>query len=237
MRSDFLRGRRLLVLSPHPDDETFGCAGLMARAVQDGAEVACMVLSAPDALAQFSDTGATVTGTTRRAEFEAAMDVLGVHNHAVLFESDDIHLRLDAMPQKDLIGLVEQDAPFALERFKPDILCIPAPSYNQDHDALHRAALSACRPHLPHQKSFCPVVLAYEQPQLGWASPRFEASVYMDISRELDRKLDAYRCYASQIRDDPHHASVESVERLARVRGSEVAVVAAEAYRSLRLAL
>ena len=53
----------------------------------------------------------------------------------------------------------------------------------------------------------------------------------------LDRKLAAYRCHASQVRPEPHHASVENVERLARLRGSEVSVPAAEPFECHRFLL
>ena len=57
---------------------------------------------------------------------------------------------------------------------------------------------------------------------------------YIDISDYLDMKLAAFRCHASQMRPEPHHASVENVERLARLRGSEVSVTAAEAFECHR---
>jgi LmbE family N-acetylglucosaminyl deacetylase len=81
------------------------------------------------------------------------------------------------------------------------------------------------------------MVLAYDQPQLAWGRRQFLPNVYVDISGFLDAKLTAYRCYKSQLRAEPHHASVENVERLARLRGSEVAVEAAEAFECLRMVI
>jgi hypothetical protein len=74
------------------------------------------------------------------------------------------------------------------------------------------------------------LVLAYDQPQLAWNHTPFHPNFYVDISGFLERKLAAYACHRSQVRPDPHHASLENVERLARLRGSEVSVRAAEAY-------
>ncbi len=45
-RGDFLKGATILVIMPHPDDETFACGGMIARAKADGAFVYVMVMSA-----------------------------------------------------------------------------------------------------------------------------------------------------------------------------------------------
>ena len=42
---EFLSKQRFLVVAPHPDDESFGCAGAMARIKKLGGEVYVMVVS------------------------------------------------------------------------------------------------------------------------------------------------------------------------------------------------
>ena len=223
----------MLVISPHPDDETFGCGGMIARAVREGARVSVQVISAPQSLVQYAAGGA-VDGSTRLEEFRRAMECLGVSQYDVAFTSNDVHMRLDQYPQRDLIGLIEREAVYSLDRVGPDILCIPAPSFNQDHRAVFDACVAACRPHLPNVKPFCPTVLVYEQPQSFWGVKPMVTSVFVDISSSLPTKLQALNCYRSQLQPDPHHASLDAVERLARVRGAEICVTAAEAYRCLR---
>ena len=39
------RGRRLVVVAPHPDDETLGCGGLIARAARAGCRIAVVALT------------------------------------------------------------------------------------------------------------------------------------------------------------------------------------------------
>jgi len=238
-----LAGRRVLVVTPHADDETFGCGGTMARAADLGAQVYVIVGSIAD-LHQYANGFDRVSGDTREDELRAAFAVLGVQDYCVLYRDEPDtpaaatrHLRLDAVPRVELIGLLERECPLAIDKVKPDILLFPAVSYNQDHEALNRAVWAACRPHLPSDKPFVRAVWAYDQPQLGWNHAAFRPNLYVDISRHLDRKLAAFRCHASQVRPDPHHASVENMERLARLRGSEVSVAAAEAFECHRLLL
>lgn len=38
-------GRRVLVVAPHPDDEVFGCAGLVQQLVQSGTQVDVVIVT------------------------------------------------------------------------------------------------------------------------------------------------------------------------------------------------
>lgn len=232
----FFRGSRVLVIAPHADDETFGCAGTIAKAKAFGAEVFVMVVSVAD-LDHYSDEHNHVAGATRKSEFEQAMAVLGVDGTDVLFTDEQTHMRLDALPRRDLVARMERDSPLAIDRLRPEVLLFPAVSFNQDHEAVYKAVYTACRPHLPSDKPFVRLALTYDQPQLAWNHTPFHPNFYVDISEYLELKLQAYRCHVSQIRPEPHHASVENVERLARLRGSEVAVAAAEAFECHRVVL
>jgi LmbE family N-acetylglucosaminyl deacetylase len=230
------RDARILVIAPHADDETFGCGGTMAKAKALGAKVFVMVVSAAN-LVHYSQEHTHVTCVQRVSEFRQAMEVIGVDGWDILYTDDQIHMRVDVLPRRDLVAKIERESPLAIDRLKPDILFFPAVSYNQDHEAVYKAVYAACRPHLPSDKPFVRLVLSYDQPQLSWNHTKFHPNFYIDISNHLSRKLDAYRCHVSQIRAEPHHASVENVERLARLRGSEVSVAAAEAFECHRLLL
>jgi LmbE family N-acetylglucosaminyl deacetylase len=226
----------LLVIAPHADDETFGCGGTMAKAKALGARVYVMVVSIAS-LAQYTCEFTEIQGAQRASELGQAMETLGVDGVDVLYTDDQTHMRIDVLPRRELVAKIERESRFAIDRLRPDVLFFPAVSYNQDHEAVYKAVYAACRPHLPADKPFVRLVLSYDQPQLTWNHTRFHPNFYIDISAFLDRKLAAYRCHASQVRPDPHHASVENVERLARVRGSEVSVAAAEAFECHRFLL
>jgi len=231
---DLLRQSRLLTVMPHPDDETFACGGTIARAKALGAEVFVMIMSAGD-LEHYNSSHRLVPGAQRVAELAEAMQALEVDAYTVVYRDAERHLRLDVLPRRELIAQIERESELAVDRIKPDIVILPAPSYNQDHEATFAAGFAACRPHLPSDKPFVPVVLSADAPQLGWSVEPARFTVYVDISDYLDQNLRAHACHRSQLRPDPSHASLESIERLARLRGSEVAVLAAEAFACHRL--
>lgn len=231
----FLARQRMLVIAPHADDECFGCAGTMARIKHLGGEVYVIVCSVGD-LQHYDGTGAMVAGKTRAQELAEVMDFLKVDDWDILYRDAETHLRLDAIPRRDLIAKLERESKLALDRLKPSILAIPVASYNQDHEAVFRAAFTAARPGDPAIKPFQRLVLGYDNTSLFWSLERekFHANFYIDISDFIEQKLQALIMHRSQMRDAIHHSSVQNVEYIARVRGREVSVEAAEAYMLFR---
>ncbi len=235
---EFLSKQRLLVISPHADDESFGCAGTMARIKALGGEVYVMVCSVGD-LKHYDGTTGIVTGNKREQEFIEVMKYLKVDDYDVLYRDEHTHLRLDAIPRRDLIQKIEQESKLAYDKLKPTMVALPVSSYNQDHEAVFRAAFTAARPGVPSIKPFQPLVIGYNNTSLFWSLERekFHPNFYVDISEYLDQKLHALSLHQSQMRDSIHHSSIQNVEYTARLRGSEISVVAAEGYMVFRCVL
>lgn len=231
----FLSKQRLLIIAPHADDESFGCGGTIARIKDVGGEVYVTVCSVGD-LKHYDGTDTIVTGEEREREFATVMDFLGVDDWDVLYRDTETHLRMDQIPRRDLIAQFERDSKLAFDRLKPTMLAIPVSSYNQDHEAVFRAAFTAARPGVPSIKPFQRIVVGYDNTSLFWSLERekFHPNFYVDISEFLQKKLDALSLHRSQMRDPVHHSSVHNVEYTARVRGREISVEAAEGYMVFR---
>jgi LmbE family N-acetylglucosaminyl deacetylase len=248
---EFLSRQRLLVITPHSDDETYGCAGTIARVKALGGEVYVVLVSiadvaqygaapaaenAADGAAYSAPAKAVVTGQTRLTEFESVMKLLGVDDWDVLFTDERTHLALDTLPRKEIVRLLEADGRLAIDAVRPTMVLIPASSYNQDHEALYRACVTATRPGVPGGKHTVPFVLAYDNTSLFWVpeQSRFHPTVYVDVSDFLAVKLDAMRLHASQLREPLYHGSLEGLELATKMRGREVGVAAAEGFVLLR---
>lgn len=234
----FLSKQRLLVIAPHADDECFGCAGTMARIKHLGGEVYVIVCSVGD-LKHYDGTDHLVEGSQRAAELAEVMEYLRVDDYDILYRDAESHLRLDMIPRRDLVAKFERESKLALDRLRPTMLAIPMASYNQDHEAVFRAAFTAARPGVPAVKPFQPLVLGYDNTSLFWSLERekFHPNFYVDISDFLEQKITALKMHRSQIREAVHHSSPQNVEFTARVRGREVSVEAAEGYMAFRMVL
>ena len=70
-------------------------------------------------------------------------------------------------------------------------MLIPAFSYNQDHEALFRACITATRPGVRSERHLVPYVLAYDNTSLFWSLERekFHPNFYVDITEYLPIKL------------------------------------------------
>jgi LmbE family N-acetylglucosaminyl deacetylase len=125
----------VLVIAPHPDDETFGCGGMLATMSRSGASTSVAFLTDGGAShpshprVSYADVSAL-----RRNEAQGATAALGVQWNRVMF----LNARdgtLASLGEPDRAGLVEQLIRI-FEDFKPDGLFIPCrDDGSSEHDA------------------------------------------------------------------------------------------------------
>jgi LmbE family N-acetylglucosaminyl deacetylase len=247
---EILSKQILLVLAPHPDDETIGAGGLIAKIKDSGGKVYVLVFSA-GTLEHFSvenaDFGESlsdgrsvlrrVSVEKRVTELEEVMRFFEVDGWDLFYKDSKIHMQLDTLPRKELINIIERKSSVSLEKIRPTMVCIPHPSFNQDHEAVFNASISALRPYLYTTKAFQNIVMIMDAPHLAWGKEPFRPNFYVDITKYLDKKLQAYKLHKSQVRPEPHISSVESLQQLALWRGKEISTYAAEAYQCIRFVL
>lgn len=216
---------RALVLEPHPDDLVIGCGGLTQRLVDQGADVHGLLLSeVPEKYTKIYERSsgyASYSGEDRMHEAEAADGVLGVDGRTIAF-GPEWHHRLDAMPAAELIRAIEE----CVASVRPDLVLVPARSYNQDHRAVHDAFQAVMRPHF-----YRGTVLAYETTMERDFDPDVLVSLTTD---QLERKLDACRQYQTQLGQAEHLFSLDTIELSARYRGRLAYTAAAEAFQLIR---
>lgn len=179
--------RSLLVLAPHPDDEVFGCGGLLAAAVAQG--LRCRVLVLTDGAAG-GDPG------QRERESRRAAAELG-------YGSDPLDLQFLGHPDR---GLQPDAALLAALRAQAravdaDLLLAPSPfEIHPDHRAACVAAVALGR-------ELNRPVLFYE---VGQA---LMPNRLLDISALLPRKQAAMACFESQLSEQAYAEQVLALNR------------------------
>lgn len=167
-----------LVFAPHPDDETLGMGGTIARAADAGIPVEVVVLT---------DGAAGGARETRMEEAERAAAVLGVSK---------IHFW--NLPDRKLheVPLPETESTRLLETLNPQTVFLPSPQeYHPDHRSATARLLS-----LMKRRGFDGEVWLYEISRQG------EANRLIDVTGVTDRKIRAVRCYESQLAQNSYEA-------------------------------
>jgi len=232
-----LKKERLLVIAPHADDEVLGCCGLINKVKDNGGKVFVNVLS----MGGFGKIGfGKITKELWKKEFLKVVKFLKINNYDISYFSDEKILKLDTIPQAELIDIIELKSKVSLSKIKPTIVAIPTVfSHHQDHIASYKAAITALRAR-PQSSDFVPkMVISYETSEYShWSAHTergsFSPNLFFGMSKkETDKKIKALSFYKSQLRKG--HRDKNSIIKQSQIRGSEIGAEFAEAYHLHRL--
>jgi LmbE family N-acetylglucosaminyl deacetylase len=217
---------KVLVVSPHPDDEVLGVGGTIARLVSEANDVTVTIVTKgweplfPDSQVE-----------QVRAEARAANEILGVKSLRFM---DLPVTKLNEEPKHKLNKEFEK----LMSEEKPEIVFLPfGGDLQEDHRQVFEASMVALRPAV--SRKYVKRILCYETvSETHWSAAHvescFEPQLWVDISNHLDTKLEAMRRYESQLQQEPDARSLEAISSLARWRGSMVGMHAAECFVTVR---
>ena len=223
---------QVLVVAAHPDDEVLGCGGTIARHVDSGDQVQLLIVGEGSTSRQQERDRAKLRDELSFLAKAAhiAGSILGVAGVELLDLPDN---RFDSLDRLDLIKIIEE----RIREHQPEVVYVHhVGDVNVDHRRLHEAVVTACRPTPNHvvRRLLSFEIASSTEWQPPGSAPVFQPNWFVEISDQLERKHKALSAYASEMRDWPHARSLEAVEHLARWRGAQVGVEAAEAFCLLR---
>ena len=209
-RIEELKGKTVLLFTPHPDDDAFCCAGTVARLAANGNRIFVVIYTNDDKGSYDLDMTSERLARIRKAEEEAGNAVVGVPKENLLWLGHH-----DGMLEYvDSLRLVEQ-ATEIIRRYRPDLVLLPDPGsdYVRWHKTDHRMAamntmdaIRAAEWHLyfPNQR----LQLGLEPWQVPaylfyYVTPR-DANYWVNIDPVLDKKLDAGLASVSQFEPAVH---------------------------------
>jgi LmbE family N-acetylglucosaminyl deacetylase len=119
-------GQRVLVFSPHPDDESIGIGGYIAQSIENGADVEIVLVTNGDFHGNEQE---------RYAEFKKATQILGVPESNLVFLGFPDG-KLDEMDPTVLSVALQSQ----IEQFNPNIIIYPdVQDANPDHSTIGKA--------------------------------------------------------------------------------------------------
>jgi N-acetylglucosamine malate deacetylase 1 len=121
---------RVVVIAPHPDDESIGCGGTLAVLAHRGTKVTVCTVTDGEAVASRRD--ATAVAAQRRREAEDACGILGLPPPRFLGLADGQLADDEERLTKLLAPLIDD--------VEPDVVMLPWPfDAHRDHRAIFRA--------------------------------------------------------------------------------------------------
>jgi LmbE family N-acetylglucosaminyl deacetylase len=226
------RGKNILVVAAHPDDEILGCGGTIARAIKEnGATIQCVFAMVAAGIRYKTGTFEFAQETKRRQNEAIKVSKMLKCNRPIFLNFPSIRITREIYP--DLSQSIEE----IIRRLSPDTVFVHNASDNNfDHRIVFEATMTACR---PQENVKVEEILAYEVPSatddhndgLGRA---FVPNVFVNIEKYVSTKTALLQVYKKELRESPHARSLDAIDNLAKYRGSIVNQSRCEAFKLIR---
>ncbi|MDD2646957.1 MAG: PIG-L family deacetylase [Patescibacteria group bacterium] len=194
--------QKVVVFSPHPDDDLIGCGGSLINHLKEGADVLVVYLTSgelgtlgyiPKKLAKIRET-----------EARSAAKIIGLKKLIFLRQPDSC-LKFTKKLLAKVVKIISHE--------KPNIIYIPhAKENNADHVATYKIVKSAVKNVLTKKGNrIAPIILEYEI----WTTLQ-NYNYIEDISRSMNLKILALKKHKTQLISKNY---AEAAKNLARYRG------------------
>lgn len=214
-----------LVVAVHPDDETLGCGGLLLKHRVAGHEIFWMIITnVSEAYGWDKDRV-----DSRQKEIEKVSKLYSFND---VFKLDFPTTKLGEIPFGDIASAISN----VFNTIKPSIVYLPnRGDVHTDHRIAFDAAYSCTKSfRYPFVKKilmmetlseteFAPSLLNYS----------FIPNVFFDISSFIDKKIEIFNTYESEIMKPNQPRNERIIRSLAAYRGSRIGAEYAEAFQLL----
>ena len=205
---------KILVISPHPDDETLGCGGTILKHKDIGDKVYWLIITNID----MKDGWDKDIVEKRQKEIETVAEM---HGFEKTFKLDYPTAKLDTIPIQEIIESISK----VIFEIKPEVIYLPNRSdVHTDHQITFKAAYSCTK---NFRYSFIRKILMYEtlsETEFAPALPEntFVPNVFVDITNYFEKKLEIFKAYKSEVMGESLPRSLEVIEAFDKCRGSQI---------------
>ncbi len=214
--------KKVLVIAPHPDDETLGCGGTLFRHKDNEDSLYWLIITKID-----KNHGWPIDMVkSRKNEIES---VRQSYQFQDLINLNYPSTKLDTYPISDLVEKIGN----IVKQISPEIIYIPFEGdIHSDHRIISKVSQSIIKWfRYPSIKK----VLVYEtisETNFSFSrNTQFAPNYFVDISNHLEKKIETIKIYNSELDDHPFPRSVDTIRSLAVLRGSQSGYLAAEAFQ------
>jgi len=216
--------KKILIVAPHMDDEVLGCGGVIAKHIKNKDQVVVCIFCnrAYDGVYNQELIDKEKESAKKVKEFYGYQDL-------IFFDFPDEDLSSNFRPALRSLEKLAKE-------YLPQIVYLPfRGDLHQDHKTTSHIGNIVFRSSsgLSTEKVYSYEVPSGTDMSFPDENDIFNPNVFVDISNEINKKVDAMKLYEAESREFPHPRSSEMLLAKARSRGSQSNFEAAEAFMLL----
>ncbi len=209
--------KKIAVIAAHPDDEVLGCGGTIAKFSQKGSVVDVLILGEGIVSRKKKEE------LLKKEELEALVEnckkankIIGSNSITIKNFPDN---RFDSV---DLLEIVKTIEEFMNDKRPRAVFTHHRGDLNIDHRITNKAVVTACRPVAIWSPDilFSFDILSSTEWNFGCRENIFYPNVFINIDKEIDTKIEAMKCYDSEINNFPFPRSVDAIKYQAKRYGA-----------------
>ena len=216
---------KIMVISPHPDDETLGCGATLLKYKSKGNKIFWLNVTSTGPNSGYSKNFIK----KREQEIKKVCNMYkfnGYHN--LNFPTKF----LDQIPVSNLIDSFHR----YIYKIKPEKIFIPSRS---DIHSDHKVVFSVCHNFTKSFRyPFIKSVLTYEtlsETNFNFSNGEtFFPNFFEDVTNFFNKKLKIMKIYKSELKTHPFPRSIDSIKSLGILRGSQSGFKYAEAFQLIK---
>ena len=227
-----MKKRNILAVVAHPDDEIIGVGGTLAKHVHEGDTVAVLILGDGKSSRQENFTLGLPQKIKMKVHNETALALktLGIKKY---WHADLPDNRFDSLSLLEVIKIIKK----YVVLWNPEIVYTHHfGDLNIDHRITSDAAITVCRPIETPSVREIYMFETLSSTEMSGPLPhrQFLPNTFVSIEKYLQKKLQAMKCYSSELRPFPHPRSIKGIELNSKVWGIKNNTEAVEAFYCFR---
>ena len=217
---------KVLIIAPHPDDETLGCGGTIIKHKSKGDEIYWLIVTNISVEEGYNENSVK----ERQVEIDAVSKKYGFKE---IFKLDFPTTKLDMIPKAEIIEAISN----VVCKVNAELVFVPNKNdVHSDHKITFESVISAIK---IFRSPSIKKILMYETISETEFAPPFQGDTFMpnsfsDISRFIDKKCSIMKIYNSELGNHPFARSIDNIKALSVFRGATAGVKNAEAFAVIK---
>lgn len=222
---------KVLIIVAHPDDEILGVGATVVKHIESG-DCCFAIILGEGMTSRYNKRNLADTSKVEELHKDT-FDARKFIGYEKVYLENFPDNRFDSVDLLDIIKVLEK----YIDEIKPDIIYTHhGGDLNIDHRKTYEAVLTATR---PVDSSCVKEIYCFETvSSTEWNfeySNFFKPNYFVDVTKTLDSKLNAMKCYKSELKDFPHPRSIDNLITSAKKWGSVIGTNYAEAFEVVRI--